>query len=78
MCFGLSEERDRQSFFTFLQQIGREEFAVEMSRRVSTDEISTFVDNFTKLMQKYFSENEYHRLFLNDKTRGTQREIKQH
>lgn len=66
MCFGLTTELDQASFHCFLKQIGREEFAKELAARATSDEIDTFITSFTTLMQKHFSEAEYHRLFLND------------
>ncbi len=69
MCFGLSKDLDQASFFCFLKQIGREEFAKELASRASSEEIEVFVTEFTALMKKHFSENEYHRLFLGDESR---------
>ena len=66
ICFGLTEDLDQQSLSTFLQLCGRSEFAKEFSTRVSGDETIKLVDHVMALLRKYFSENEYHRLFLND------------
>ncbi len=66
MCFGLTEELDRQSFVCFLQLAGNHEFAETLARRVSSEEIITFVDSFTNLLRQYLSEEEYHSLFLQD------------
>lgn len=74
MCFGLTEELDRTSFNCFLQQVGRDEFAQELAARATRQEIETFVTQFTSLMQKHFSENEYHRLFLGDHTHHNHKE----
>lgn len=64
MCFGLTEELDRQSFICFLQLAGHREFAQTLAQRVSSEEIITFVDSFTNLLRQYLSEEEYHSLFL--------------
>lgn len=64
MCFGLSEELDRASFFCYLKQVGNEKFARELSDRLSSKEIESFIENFTALMKKHLSEDEYHSLFL--------------
>lgn len=69
MCFGMNEDLDRASFRCFLQQIGREEFCKELASRASSEEIEVFVNQFTALMKKHFSEHEYHSLFLNDSSR---------
>lgn len=66
MCFGLTEELDKQSFACFLQLAGRKEFAAVLAERVNSEEIITFVDDFTGLLRKYLSEDEYHALFLQD------------
>lgn len=66
MCFGLSEELDRQSLVTFLQLSGRQEFAELFANRLSSTEIIQFVDNFFELLKKHLNENEYHQLFLLD------------
>lgn len=66
MCFGLSEELDRQSFSTFLQLCGRPEFAEVFAKRLSSGEIGQFVDGFFELLRKHLSKNEYHALFLLD------------
>lgn len=66
ICFGLSEELDRQSFVTFLQLSGDEKFADLLSSRLSSEEIIEFTDNFMVLLRKHLSEQEYHRLFLQD------------
>lgn len=69
MCFGMSENLDKASFLCFLKQIGRDEFCTELSNRASSEDIEIFVNQFTALMKKHFSEHEYHTLFLNDPNR---------
>ncbi len=66
MCFGLTEQLDKDSFACFLQLAGRKEFAEILAERVNNDEILTFVDSFMVLIKKYISESEYHSLFLQD------------
>lgn len=66
ICFGLTEEMDRESLCTFLQLCGRPEFAEEFSSRLNSDEITEIVDHLMKLLRDHLNENEYHRLFLND------------
>lgn len=68
MCFGLTEELDRQSFICFLQLAGDKKFAETLSRRVSSEEIIKHVDSFTSLLRQHLSEDEYHALFLQDVT----------
>lgn len=66
MCFGLSEELDRQSLAIFLQLCGRPEFAATLAQRLANEEISQLVDTFFDLFKKHLSKNEYHQLFLLD------------
>ena len=66
ICFGLTDEIDRQSLAIFLKLCGQEEFAKLFAERLSSDEIIQLVDHFMKLLRKHLSESEYHRLFLGD------------
>lgn len=66
ICFGLTEEIDRQSLTTFLKLGGQEEFSKLFAERLSSEEIIQLVDHFMKLLRNHLSENEYHRLFLGD------------
>lgn len=66
ICFGLNRHLDQQSFSFFLQLAGRPGFADFLSQRVSGDDIHGFVHFFTGLLKRTLSEEEYHRLFLQD------------
>ncbi len=66
ICFGLSPQLDQQSLSCFLQLAGRQEFADFLSQRLSEQEIQAFVDFFTGILKRNLSEEEYHRLFLQD------------
>jgi len=66
ICFGLSEDLDRQSLVTFLQLGGSEEFSKLFADRLSSEEIIKLVDHFMGLLRNHLSENEYHRIFLGD------------
>lgn len=66
ICFGLNQQIDQQSFSCFLQLAGRPEFADLLSRRLSEQEILSFVSFFTGILKRNLSEEEYHRLFLQD------------
>ncbi len=66
MCFGLSEESDRQSFATFLWLSGQPEFAETLATRVSSEEIDTHVTAFMTLLKKHINKDEYHRFFLGE------------
>lgn len=66
ICFGLTDDLDRQSLATFLKLCGQEEFSKIFAARLSTDEILSLVDHFMDLLRKHLNENEYHRIFLGD------------
>ena len=66
ICFGLTEEIDRQSLSTFLKLCGQEEFSKLFAERLSSEEIIQLVDLFMNLLRKHLSEGEYHRIFLGD------------
>jgi hypothetical protein len=65
ICFGLTEELDRESLEIFLQLAGRPEFTSNFCSRLTSEEIIEYSDSFMKLLRKYFSEEEYHTFFLN-------------
>jgi hypothetical protein len=67
ICFGLSEQLDKESFSCFLQLAGNKEFADVLAARLTSEEIGDFVSQFMALLRRYLSEEEYHRLFLQDK-----------
>ncbi len=67
ICFGLSEQLDKESFACFLQLAGNKEFTEVLANRLTSDEIGDFVSRFMDLLRRYLSEDEYHRLFLQDK-----------
>ena len=66
ICFGLTEDIDRQSLATFLRLGGQEEFSKLFAARLSSAEILQFVDLFMRLLRKHLSEDEYHGIFLGD------------
>ncbi len=64
ICFGLTEEMDRESFTLFLQLAGNPDLAKTLSERMTLEQIDQFVDAFTHLLKEHLSEKEYHSLFL--------------
>jgi len=67
ICFGLNEKLDQQSFSTILQLAGRKEFSDMLAKRMSSEDIELFMNQFTGLLKKHLSENEYHSDFLLNK-----------
>jgi len=66
ICFGLSPELDKSSCSSYLQLLGRKEFAEVFADRMSSEEIETVVDMIGSLIHKHMTKQEYHRLFLLD------------
>ncbi|MBW2658754.1 MAG: hypothetical protein JRC87_04020 [Deltaproteobacteria bacterium] len=66
MCFGLSEELDRESFACFLWLSGQPAFTEVLSSRITSEEIDTHITAFMGLLKKYLTNDEYHRFFLLD------------
>jgi len=66
ICFGLSDELDRASCASYLQLLGRKDFAELFAERLSGEEIEIVVDMLGSLMHKHLTKQEYHRLFLLD------------
>lgn len=66
ICFGLTEELDRQSLTLFLQLFGRREFTDLFAARLSSEEIELLTDQIMILLRKHLSEQEYHAVFLQD------------
>ncbi len=71
MCFGLNLDLDRESVSCFLQLLGRPELATTLANRLSSEEIQELVHYFTGLLKKNMSEDEYHEMFLLEKSPHT-------
>jgi hypothetical protein len=68
MCFGLNTELDRESMSCFLQLLGRKELAETLATRLSSYEIEEFIQFTTGLLKNNMREDEYHELFLCEKS----------
>ncbi|HBT97228.1 MAG TPA: cytoplasmic protein [Desulfobulbaceae bacterium] len=66
ICFGLDHALDSRSLVIYLRLFGREECAALLAERMTSEEIIALADTLTGLMKKHFSEDEYHRHFLNE------------
>lgn len=66
ICFGLSEDHDRKSLSIFLQLAGRKEFTELLASKMTGPEIDAFVADFSVVLRKHLSEDEYHNDFLQD------------
>ncbi len=68
ICFGLNRELDERSFSFFLQLAGNKEFTEVFASRLSSEKMDRIVTDFTSLMKQYLTEDEYHRLFLQEES----------
>ena len=64
--FGLDRETDEASLVAYLQQFSDDALMMTLKERITDEEINEVVDFIHRLMRRYFTENEYHRLFLKD------------
>ncbi len=67
ICFGLNPEYDKASFAAFLQLLGAKECRTVLAGRISSDEMNAFVTQVYSVLRNNFSEQEYHRIFLQEK-----------
>nr|WP_320011403.1 hypothetical protein [uncultured Desulfobulbus sp.] len=66
MFFGLDRETDERSLAEFLQHFSDERLTKVLIPRMSEEEINQVVDLLGIIMKNNLSENEYHKLFLQD------------
>jgi len=66
ICFGLDLETDRRSFVSFIRCLADPDLLDRLSAELSSEEISTLVDQVTGLLKRHLSHSEYHRHFLGD------------
>ncbi len=72
ICFGLTPEHDRASFAAFLQLLGAKECRTALANRISSDEMNTFITQVYSVLKNNFSEQEYHRIFLQQTIKKTE------
>ncbi len=66
IAFGFDRAMDEQSLALFLQRVADEKLLETLLPRLQDEEILATVDFLTGIMQKHFSEKEYHSLFLKE------------
>jgi len=71
MCFGLNLDLDRESVSSFLQLLGRPALVETLASRLSSEEIQELVHFLTGVLKKHMSEDEYHELFLLERSPHT-------
>lgn len=64
--FGLDRKTDENTIICYLQKFSDDELMKHIIKKLSQEEMEEIFSLVTKLMQKHFTEPEYHRLFLKD------------
>ena len=65
MCFGSSRPQDEAALICFLQKISDDQLMETLCPRMSAEDIELIVSLMTGIMKTFFSDAEYHSLFLN-------------
>lgn len=66
VAFGFSREVDEESLKYYLQKFSEDDLVNVLVPRLSDEEIHQLFEFMGGLMRKYFSDGEYHQLFLKD------------
>jgi len=64
--FGLDRETDEKTLTWYLQKFSDDEHMALIKERMSEEDLKTLFDLLGRLLKKYLSEEEYHRVFLKD------------
>jgi hypothetical protein len=67
VAFGYSRDVDEKSLRFYLQKFSDDELTEVLVPRLNDDEIHQLFDLMSRLMHKYFTDDEYHRYFLKDR-----------
>lgn len=64
--FGLNRETDEKTICYYLQKLSDDTLMENLIPKLSDRELQDLFDLITRLLKKYLSDTEYHRLFLKD------------
>lgn len=64
ICFGLTRAIDEKSLIAFIEAFADRKLLHTLVPRLADDEITAMLDFLSRLMKKHLTEEEYHRLFL--------------
>lgn len=67
ICFGLDRPTDEASLAALIQRFARPDLLATLIPRLSEREIGATLDFLTAMMQKHLNDDEYHRLFTDDR-----------
>jgi hypothetical protein len=66
VAFGFSREVDEKSLMYYLQKFSQDDLMQTLVPRLTDREIGALFDLMSDLMRKHFTDEEYHRYFLDD------------
>lgn len=66
LCFGASRQQDVDTLICCLQKFSDDQVMEALVPRLSDDDRERIFNMLTEVLKEYFSEDEYHRLFLKD------------
>ena len=64
--FGYDRQTDENTIIYYLQQFSDDEVMKKIINKMSDDELSEIFFLITRALKTYFSESDYHKLFLKD------------
>ena len=64
--FGLDRETNEKTLTWYLQKFSDDEHMALIRERMSEEDLKTLFDLLGRLLKKYLSEEEYHRVFLKE------------
>lgn len=67
ICFGLDRPTDEASLIALIERFARPGLLAVLVPRLTDREISDTLDFLTVTMQKHLNDEEYHRLFTDDR-----------
>ena len=65
--YGLDRETDENTVQVYLQKFSDDDLMKTVLKRMSDDDLTELFDTVSKILGKYLTEPEYHRLFLKDR-----------
>ncbi len=64
--FGLDRETDENTLMVYAQKFSEDTLISTLVKRMADEDLAVLFDTFNRLMTRYLSEAEYHRLFLKE------------
>ncbi|MBF0469579.1 MAG: cytoplasmic protein [Desulfamplus sp.] len=66
-AFGMDRETDEQTIMFYLQKFSEDQFMKAFIPKLEDSELEDIYEFIHKFLKKYFSEDEYHAIFLKDR-----------